>query len=143
MIFLSTFRNESRKLVGAEGPASLKAHLFVRFTVSNCPVGYVSGVLRLAAQILKRHGRGHKRLFGRLPRLGIGVCKNEALVLHDFEVYPVVWIFLALGAAHDDEVGATWPDVQFGEGRGPGSRREPLSEEFGISPCLEHLFAWR
>jgi hypothetical protein len=48
---------------------------------------------------------------------------------------------IALGIAHDDQVGAAGPHVQLGNGRGVGRRREPLFQNLGLGPCPKQLFA--
>jgi hypothetical protein len=58
---------------------------------------YAGGVFRLAARVLKSQDHCHKRLFRWLPSPGLGIDKDEPLVLGDFEVDAPIRIFVTVG----------------------------------------------
>jgi hypothetical protein len=87
------------------------------------------------------HDHGHERLLRGLPSLGVRIGKNQALVFDHLQIDPSVGELVALGIAHDDQVGADGPHVQLGNGRGVGRRREPLFQNLGLGPCPKQLFA--
>src|ERR1700730_2137485 len=77
----------------------------------------------------------------RRPGLCVRIGENQALVFDDLQVDPAVGGFVALGIAHDNQVGAAGPHVQLGDRRGVGSLREPLFQKLGLGPCPKQLVA--
>ena len=56
---------------------------------------------------------------------------------------PRIRIVLAVGIAHDDQARAAGPDVERGPRDRPGTRHEPLLQQFRLGPGAIHLLARR
>src|SRR5580704_19161541 len=86
----SDLGDERRELVGADAPALVEPHLLVGLAVGHRPVAHARGVSRLAALVLEREDQGHERLVGWLPRLDVGIGRDEPLIGHNVEIDAVV-----------------------------------------------------
>ena len=131
--------NERFELIGTLAPALMEAHLFVRLPVGHGPVPHERGVFGLTSFVLESHDHRHERLIRWLPSAGVSISKHEPLVLNNFEIDASIRKIVTLGIAHDDQVCAARAEVKLRDRCGIGERREPLLEELGIGPRLEHL----
>lgn len=132
---MSELCNEDCERVGTLTPASMEAHLFMRFPICDRPMGDARRISCPAAVIGERRNHGHERFHRGLPGFCVGVSKHEALIPDRFEIDTSVWEVIAIGATHDDQVRAARLHVKFGYRRAIGQWREPLLNELRSGRC--------
>lgn len=130
------------QLIKCLRPSVSETHSGVFFAGFFGPVNGAGSVASFAVWLcFKGYDASEERIRVWLPTGEVGVCKDEFLIGHDFEIPPFVWDAFSVWATDGHFTPAAGTHIELDIAHKPGPRAKPFGIQGGGGPAPVESFA--